>query len=50
MNNICKLLWNNMIEGLKIIFLNLYLFKILDESLLVDFYEVCVFDNVYNLY
>lgn len=50
MNNICKLLWNNMIEGLKIIFLKLYLFKILDESLLVDFYEVCVFDNVYNLY
>lgn len=39
-----------MIEGLKIIFLNLYLPKILDESLSVDFYEVCVFDNVYNLH
>lgn len=50
MNNICKLSWNNMIEGLKIIFLNLYLPKILDESLSVDFYEVCVFDNVYNLH
>lgn len=33
MNNICKLSWNNMIEELKIIFLNLYLPKILDESL-----------------
>lgn len=50
MNSICKLSWNNMIEGLKIIFLNLYLPKILDESLSVDFYEVCVFDNVYNLH
>lgn len=39
-----------MINRLKIIFLNLYLPKILDESLSVDLFEVCVFDNVYNLH